>query len=260
MSEPIQTGQFVWHDLMSTNHEETTKFYQRIFGWDLEVTNMGEGIGDYTMFKAGDTTIGGVIPMDASYNLPAHWISYISVPDVDAACKSTEAEGGKTAVPPFDIPNVGRTAVVTDPTGAYYSPYTDIATEPYTPPAPAAGHFTWHELMSTDIEKAKAYYTKLMGWSIGAMELKDPPDTYWMFQHGDQPVAGAISMPAKAGKDAVSNWLPYIGVTDVPGTTQKTKELGGSIHVQPTRMSEPSTVHFAVLGAPDGSMFGIVEV
>ncbi len=260
MSEHIQTGQFVWHDLMSTHPEEAIKFYQHIFGWGLEVANMGEALGDYTMFKAGDTTVGGVVALEQGHGVPSHWISYISVEDVDAACKTTEEAAGTVAVPPFDIPNVGRTAVVADPTGAYYSPYKDKSDEPYIPPAPAVGLFNWHELMSTDIEKAKGYYTALMGWSIGSMELQDPADTYWMFQHGDQQVAGAIQMPAAAGKDAVSNWLPYIGVPNVPEAAKKTTDLGGAIHVPPTRMSEPSTVHFAVLGAPDGSMFGIVEV
>ncbi|MEM8487181.1 MAG: VOC family protein [Bacteroidota bacterium] len=260
MSAHIQPGQFVWHDLMSNTPEESTKFYQRIFGWDLEVAHMGEAIGDYTMFKHDDTTIGGVVGLDPAHGVPSHWISYISVDDVDAACKSTEHAAGTVAVPPFDIPNVGRTAVLADPTGAYFSPYTETSDESFTPPAPAVGLFNWHELMSTDIEKAKSYYTALVGWSIGSMEMQDPPDTYWMFQHGDQPVAGAIQMPAAAGEDAVSNWLPYIGVANVPESAKKTKELGGTIHVPPTHMREPSTVHFAVLGAPDGSMFGIVEV
>lgn len=260
MSKHIQTGQFVWHDLMSTDPEASTKFYQRIFGWDLEVAHMGEVIGDYTMFKSGETTLGGIVPLGAEHGIPSHWISYITVDDVDAACKATEAAAGQVAMQPFDIPNVGRTAVVSDPTGAYFSPYKDIAEEPFTPPAPAVGQFNWHELMSTDIEKAKTYYTELMGWSLGAMEMQDPPETYWMFQHGEQPVAGALQMPAAAGPDAVSAWLPYIGVADVPAATQKTKELGGIIHVPPTRMREPSTVHFAMLGAPDGSTFGIVEV
>lgn len=260
MRAPIQTGQFVWHDLMSTSPEASTKFYQRIFGWDLEITNMGEAIGDYTMFKAGGTTIGGIVPLAPEHGIPSHWISYISVDDVDAACKATEEAAGTVAVPPFDIPEVGRTAVLADPTGAYYSPYTEKSGEPFTPPAPAVGLFTWHELMSTDIEKAKSYYTRLMGWSVGAMALQDPPDTYWMFQHGEQPVAGALQMPAAAGADAVSAWLPYIGVADVPDVSRQTLALGGKIHVPPTRMREPSTVHFAMLGAPDGSTFGIVEV
>lgn len=264
----MNTGQFVWHDLMSTDHKAATSFYQRLFEWDLEVVDMGKPIGNYTMFKSEDTTLGGVVPMDPSYGNPSHWISYISVADVDAACAKIKALGGDVPYDPFDIPNIGRTAVASDPTGAYFSPYKDND-EAYEPPAPRVGLFTWHELMSTDIEKAKPFYMEIMNWDLDSMDLEES-GTYWMFntkrhENDDRSpesraVAGAIQMPAKAGKEAASNWLPYVAVSDVPKVASEAKALGGSIYVPPTKIEEPTNVHFSVLAGPDGSMFGIVEV
>ena len=260
MSTTTAADIFVWHDLMSTDHETAIKFYQRLFGWDLDIVDMGEQIGKYSMFKSEGDGLGGVVPLDSEHGIPSHWISYITVDDVDAACKKMEEIGGKVPYKPFDIPNVGRTAVAQDPAGAYFSPYKDAPKEDVPPtPAPRAGLFTWHELMSTDIEKAKPFYAEIMGWGIGSMDM-GPAGTYWLFKSDDTDIAGAVQMPAAAGENAASNWLPYVGVTSVPETTQRAKDLGGSVYVEPKQISEPANVHFAILAGPDGSMFGIVEV
>ncbi len=259
MTTETTIGQFVWHDLMSTDHETATKFYQMLFGWNLEVVDMGAPIGNYTMLKSGDEMIGGIVPLDKAHGQPSHWISYITVADVDAACNDMKQLGGKVPYDPFDIPNVGRTAVAADPSGAYFSPFKGLSAADSIPPASRAGVFTWHELMSTDIEKAKPFYTEIMGWELGNMDMGEV-GMYWLFKAAGNDVAGAIQMPASAGENAASNWLPYVGVDDVPGIARKTKELGGSVYVPPRKISDPTNVHFAVLAGPDGSMFGIVEV
>ena len=49
---------------------------------------------------------------------PPHWFAYIEVDDVDARVKRIAANGGKLHREPFDIPDVGRIAIVADATGA----------------------------------------------------------------------------------------------------------------------------------------------
>ena len=259
MPKETTPGLFVWHELMSTDQATATKFYQMLFGWNVTVEDMGAPVGKYTMLKSNDDMVGGVLPLDADHGQPAHWISYITVPDVDAACKKMVSLGGKVPVKPFDIPSVGRTAVAQDPAGAYFSPYKGLAEADSTPPAPGAGLFSWHELMSTNIEKARPFYTDIMGWEVGSVDMGEM-GTYWLFKAGGKDVAGAIQMPADAGENAASNWLPYVGVKDVPGIAKKAKDLGGTVYVPPRKLDEPANVHFAVLAGPDGSMFGILEV
>jgi hypothetical protein len=52
--------------------------------------------------------------------LPAQWIPYIFVDDVDATVKKAAGLRGKVCVPPFDVPTVGRIAVLADPQGAAF--------------------------------------------------------------------------------------------------------------------------------------------
>ena len=256
MSQTSTAGQFVWHDLMTTDRDAAIDFYTNLFGWTIKGVDMGEPVGTYSMIHSGETGIGGIVPLDGEPGIPSHWITYVSVDDVDAACERVKALGGKVAHAPFDIPNVGRMAVIQDVTGAYISPFKDSNSE-WTPPAPGAGLFAWHELMSTDVEKATSFYTGLIGWGLRSMDM-GPAGTYWLFRRNEQDAAGAVQMPPQA--EAPSNWLPYVGVTDVPATAANAESMGGKIWVQPTKVSEPVNVHFAVLSSPDGAMFGILEM
>jgi predicted enzyme related to lactoylglutathione lyase len=53
--------------------------------------------------------------------VPNHWHVDFAVDDADATAAKAAAEGGQVVVEPFDIPSVGRCAVLTDPQGATFS-------------------------------------------------------------------------------------------------------------------------------------------
>ena len=53
--------------------------------------------------------------------VPPHWMIYITVADCDARAAQAKQLGGGVCVPPTDIANVGRFAVVNDPQGATFS-------------------------------------------------------------------------------------------------------------------------------------------
>jgi predicted enzyme related to lactoylglutathione lyase len=210
----------------------------------------------YSMIHEGEDGLAGVVPLDPARGMPSHWITYISVDDVDSACVRVNELGGQVHVQPFDIPEVGRTAVVQDPTGAFFSPFK--GSDPDWRPVPRRfGTFAWHELLTTDIEKAKPFYTEIMGWGLKGMDM-GPMGTYWLFRQDEQDAAGAMQLPPDA--PSPSNWLPYVGVADVPGTVKKAEELGASVMLPPQKMEEPAKVHFAVLASPDGAAFGVLEV
>ncbi|MCX7310337.1 MAG: hypothetical protein NTV56_01075 [Alphaproteobacteria bacterium] len=57
--------------------------------------------------------------MRAEYkDVPEAWMSYLAVDDVDARVKKALAAGAKLMKPAFDVPNVGRIAIITEPNGA----------------------------------------------------------------------------------------------------------------------------------------------
>jgi predicted enzyme related to lactoylglutathione lyase len=53
--------------------------------------------------------------------VPPHWLIYFTVNDCDGDVARANRLGGKTVVPPMDIPSVGRFAVLADPAGATFA-------------------------------------------------------------------------------------------------------------------------------------------
>jgi predicted enzyme related to lactoylglutathione lyase len=116
----MKSGTFCWNELMTTDAKAATTFYTALFGWRADEQDMG-GM-KYTMLKSGDTSAGGLMQMPSEMRgVPTHWMSYVTVDDCDAAVKRSQRLGGKTVVPPTDIPNVGRFATIQDPQGAHVS-------------------------------------------------------------------------------------------------------------------------------------------
>jgi uncharacterized protein len=112
-------GNFVWHELMTTDPKAATGFYGEIFGWTTEEHSMGDH-GTYTFLKRQDKGVGGVIKLPPGMSQPA-WMHYVGVEDVDATFAKVAALGGKQILPPQDIPQAGRFAIVADPTGAAFA-------------------------------------------------------------------------------------------------------------------------------------------
>lgn len=120
LAEP---GALAWTQLNATKPEPAKKFYTQLFGWRAQDDPMPDGGGDYTTLMLNGQPIGGIMPMppDVPASAPSHWLTYFASADVDATAAKVTAGGGTTAVPPTDIPGMGRFAVFQDPQGAYFA-------------------------------------------------------------------------------------------------------------------------------------------
>ena len=75
--------------------------------------------GNYTIFNRGGDGVAGMMktPPEAQ-GAPPSWTCYVTVADVESAHRKAVELGAKSCMPPTPIPNIGRFAVITDPTGA----------------------------------------------------------------------------------------------------------------------------------------------
>ena len=114
------------------------------------------------------------------------------------------------------------------------------------------GRFVWHELMTTDPEAAKAFYTAVIGWGTKPFEGSGQPYTIWTW--GDSQMGGLMELP-KAARDmgARPNWMAYIGTPDVDATTARARELGATIARPPADI--PTVGRFSVVQDPQGASF-----
>jgi predicted enzyme related to lactoylglutathione lyase len=115
-------GNFVWPELTTSNPAGAVAFYSGLFGWKTKPES-GFDAAQYVEWIRGETHFGGLMPMrgDMWKGVPPHWMLYVTVSDCDERAAKAQALGGTVCVPPADIPNVGRFAVIADPQGAAFS-------------------------------------------------------------------------------------------------------------------------------------------
>lgn len=120
--ESIPNFPIGWFEYNAKDQQKGSDFYTGLFGWGVETQPMPGGMeGNYTMFKRGGQTFAGNLQMTEEWgDMPSHWTMYFMVEDTDAAVQTALDNGGTNPVPAFDIPTVGRVAVIADPTGANF--------------------------------------------------------------------------------------------------------------------------------------------
>ena len=110
-------GNFHWNELLARDVEGAKKFYSATIGWAFEAMPMPDG-GTYWVAKQDGAPVAGMFVMNLPAEVPEHWFSYVAVDDVDARIEKAVAAGAKLMKPIFDIPGVGRIAILTEPGGA----------------------------------------------------------------------------------------------------------------------------------------------
>jgi predicted enzyme related to lactoylglutathione lyase len=108
-------GEFCWVELHTDDPGKALGFYKKVFGWTSKELTFG-GSTYNELARDGGKGAGGITAK--SMPSPNAWLCYVVVDDVDASAKRAATLKGKVLAPPADIPNIGRFAVIQDPTGA----------------------------------------------------------------------------------------------------------------------------------------------
>ena len=118
------------------------------------------------------------------------------------------------------------------------------------------GYFVWHELMTTDLAAARAFYGSVVGWK--ATDAQMPNMNYWMFNAGETPIAGATDLPQDAkAMGTPPSWVGYVAVDDVDATTAKVTASGGKVYVAPKDI--PNVGRFAIVADPGGAAIAVYK-
>jgi len=112
-------GSFFWNELMTHDPARARKFYADTVGWDFDPMAMADG-GTYWVAKAGDKPVGGIFEMKAPCfeGVAEGWMPYLAVDDVDGRAKKAVGAGATLMRSLFDIPGIGRIAILKEPGGA----------------------------------------------------------------------------------------------------------------------------------------------
>jgi len=115
-----EVGSVCWNELITDDAAKAGAFYRQVFGWTEEPMPMPQGT--YTIFKKDGAQAAGLMQATPEMHLThPYWLIYFAVEDCDKSVAKAQQLGGKTMMPPTDIPKIGRFSVLTDPKGAYFA-------------------------------------------------------------------------------------------------------------------------------------------
>jgi predicted enzyme related to lactoylglutathione lyase len=212
MSNP--PGEFIWYELMTTDSDAAERFYASILGWNVRPSGM-PGM-DYRLLFAGDNGVGGLMQLGddmLANGAQPGWKAFISVADPDATAAAVTAAGGSVLVPPTDIPNVGRFAMIQDPGGVSTFVLRSDSDQPsHSHDMQLLGHCAWNELVSSAQDAAIDFFCELFGWERGDAIPIGSLGTYQMMAHNDKPVC-AIMRAGPEGSGPM--WRYYFRVASL---------------------------------------------
>ena len=91
------------------------------------------------------------------------------------------------------------------------------------------GHFHWNELMTWNVEEAKGFYARTLGWSYEEFPMAEG-GVYTVCMSGEKPVGGIFGMHKGQGMDDVpDHWFAYIAVDDVDARLESVETAEGTI-------------------------------
>jgi len=242
-----------WVDLSSPDLAKSREFYGALFDW-----NCPEGppeAGGYSVCDLGGKSVAGLGPQ-MNPDAPPMWMNYVNVDDADAVVGRVAEAGGAVLVAPMDVMEAGRMAVITDPVGAVIGLWqpnqhtgAQLANEP--------GTFGWSELITTDLDKSKAFYKAVFGWDSEDQGPPGGPPAYTEWKVAGRSVGGMMLKQPDMPAEMPPNWGVYFVVTDTDATVAKAKDLGGAVFVEPTDI-EPG--RFAVIADNVGAVFNVLAL
>lgn len=224
-------GKIVWHDLVTDKPEQSQRFYEELFAWDFEASEIkvGQRLVPYTLIRNQGQLIGGMVDqrtLKAKVDI-SQWFSLMSVEDIDASLALIKKLGGKVWSEAVDVGERGKIAVVEDKQGAIFALIENRYADPSDNDLPKVGDFLWNEVWASDLQQSSEFYQSFTQLSQKGLEQKQD----YVLLNSQQPRFGLMPNPI-TGLDPV--WLSYVRVKDeaaLKSALGKVESLGGKILV-----------------------------
>ena len=120
--------------------------------------------------------------------------------------------------------------------------------QPFSPVTSTA-RYCWHDLMTTDRDRARDFYVALLGWEVREVDMGPGFGSYPMMFSGELGIGGIVQ--TRPEEQVPSHWLGYVAVEDVDALCERIPSLGGSVKSAP--LDIPDVGRFAVIADPAGA-------
>ena len=244
MSHP--PGTFCFAELYTPDVARAKRFYSELFGWTVV-----DRSGMYSIFQKDGQDVVALRRSDAG---ESRWVCHVVVDSTDRMSARVLELGGKVVMPPFDTPDIARTAVVASPEGALFGlwearGHTGAALQDKT------GSMWWVELATADRESARPFYVDLFGWTfIETGKYETGPHRYTIFKAGDVSAGGAFQFEPDWGVSPM--WQVYFAIDDYDAFIKRAEALGADPGFN---REVPHTGHLCIVNDPSDALFVVMQ-
>ncbi|MFJ3902261.1 VOC family protein [Streptomyces sp. NPDC090025] len=257
MNGNYKAGTPCWIDLMVPDQQAALDFYCDLFGWQGEVgpaetggyavcTLKGQPVAGIMAAMNPDGTVPDPMP-------PTVWTTYLATDDLDATAKAVAQAGGTVIVPPMDVMDLGRMAVVADPTGAVVG-FWQRGTFDGARIVNEHGALVWNEVVTKDLPAASAFYSTVLPVTTAASEMPGA-EGYIEYQVDGRAVAGMMDLNSFP-EGVPPHWQAYFSVDDVDSIQAAAVRAGGTVLAPAFDMAAG---RMAVLADPQGGPFSVIK-
>ena len=251
-------GTFCWVDLATSNLAAAKSFYRSLLEWNVQDL-AGAQLGAYTMARKLERKVAGLYqqaPEHVAQGEPPRWISHIAVASAEVTVRRARHLGSKLLIAPFSVLDLGRAALMRDPTGAVFAlweprahPGAELIAEP--------GALAWNELLTKDIDRAGRFYSRLFDWDARIERAGSYSHT--LFVREGQSIAGMRELPAsESASPDEPEWRVYFCVSDCDDCLARGRALGATTWTSP--IEAPTLGRFGSLRDPQGAAFSVLRL
>jgi predicted enzyme related to lactoylglutathione lyase len=113
------------------------------------------------------------------------------------------------------------------------------------------GTFSWSDLQTDDLDRAKSFYGELLGWSYADIPIGDEA-VYSMAQVGGHNVAG---LGERQDESTPPQWTCYVTVEDADASAARAAELGATLLAEPFDVFDAGRM--AAFADPQGAVLSV---
>ncbi len=116
-----EPGTMTWNECQTNDPDTAAAFYEAVFGHEVKEFPSAEGRPPYRVIHVEGRGVAGMFKINEYMgDVPPNWSSVFAVADADETVAKAKELGGTALMAGMDLPEIGRLAVLQDPTGAVF--------------------------------------------------------------------------------------------------------------------------------------------
>lgn len=218
-------GAPIWIDLATSDLARAQRFYGAVFGWTFDVG--GPETGGYVTALRDGELVAGLMAMRPEWNAPDAWTTYLHTVDIEATLAKADAAGGPSCGGAMDVPDRGRMAMLSDPTGGRFGLWQPGGHDGFEAIG-VAGGLVYHQLFTPDFAASLGFYETVFGWQT-RVESDTDEFRYSNVVFDGTPLIGVMDGSNFSPAGAPSDWTFFVGCVDVDATAALIVANGGTV-------------------------------